>query len=282
MQHPRHTKVPSQHLIFVKNVPTYLAKCTIPEIYNGYGALGVKNVYPDGSITTAVVSFRTFKDAVRAQFETDGMRLDNVILRVELYNKQRSVRIIREIGSTKRPLGDIMEDYENAQEEEGYNTGSKQTPFDRNVASTLPHDAIKDTTWAHVVANNKPTPTTVNQPKAHRVVLPGKAAPRVTAGAPHVQLTHKSTPVYPHWSRISDEDPSSDSRTVPSPTAKDSNTPDKTDFEGDGLRDQLVEATTKAVGVPQDENALETIDTTERIRRRHCKLCFFCQLRKRC
>ena len=256
MPHPRHTKAPSQHLIFVKNVPTYLAKYTIPDIYNGYGALGVKNVYPEGSITTAVVSFRTDKDAVRAQIETDGMRLDNVILRVELFNKQRSVRFLRENGLTKRPLDDIVEDYEeSAQGEEGYDAGSERTSFDGNVASTLPDDAVKDTTWARVVANNNPTPTTAKRPKAHRVVLPGKAAP------------HK--------------DPSQ-SGIIPSPTAKDSNTSYKTDFEGNSARDQLLEATTKAVVVVRDVNTWEPIDTTERIRQRHCKLCFFCRLRKRC
>jgi hypothetical protein len=145
----------NEHLIFVKNVPQYLAKDEVPKRFIQYNSIGVKNVYPHSHITTVVISFATKHEAERAQRETDQMRLDNVVLHVEGYNKSQSVRYLRDKGHANRPLGAVEEDDTRYYEEEAQEEASIYTPPLEPVAAKDPKIASQGSTWAHIAGKQR-------------------------------------------------------------------------------------------------------------------------------
>jgi hypothetical protein len=110
MPRPQHTKAKEEHLIFVKNCPADLATGPLLDLFERYDPIRIKNVYPNSDITTVVVSFPTYDEACYAQEDTDGIRLENVVLRVEMFDKYRSVRYLREERGANRPLGAVGDD----------------------------------------------------------------------------------------------------------------------------------------------------------------------------
>jgi hypothetical protein len=110
MPRPQHTKAKEEHLIFVKNCPADLATGPLLDLFERYDPIRIKNVYPNSDITTVVVSFPTYDEACYAQEDTDGIRLENVVLRVEMFDKYRSVRYLREERGVNRPLGAVGDD----------------------------------------------------------------------------------------------------------------------------------------------------------------------------
>jgi hypothetical protein len=145
----------NEHLIFVKNVPQYLAKDEVPKRFIQYNSIGVKNVYPHSHITTVVISFAAKHEAERAQRETDQMRLDNVVLRVEGYNKGQSVRYLRDKGHASRPLGAVEEDDTGNYEEDTQEEASIYIPPLEPVVVKYPKIASQGTTWAHIAGKQR-------------------------------------------------------------------------------------------------------------------------------
>ncbi|KAJ4377989.1 hypothetical protein N0V83_000819 [Neocucurbitaria cava] len=284
--HPRlrQPKAPDEHSIFVKNVPKWWDKSTILELYEEYGALGMRKIHPNSSITTVVVSFPTNKDAVRAQMETDGMRLDNVILSVELqHNKQRSVRFARENRFRRDSLEDIDEDYEGDAEKEVANDDTPEhTSFGGFVPPAPMDDAAKDTTWARIAANTKPAPTTVDHNKAPKVVLSAKIPMDTTTDTLRPQSPLSPPTDTPQQLEYTGQNFQPNLIADPLTTSKASNISDKTNWDSNSKRDHQPKATTEAGGFSHDVTTWDPIDTTERIRWRHCAECYFCHWRKRC
>jgi hypothetical protein len=183
------TRRANEHLVFVKNVPGYLAKDTIPKLFVQYNPIGVKNVYPRSSITTVVISFATKREALHAQQETDQMRLDNVILRVEGYNKQQSVRYLRDQGQANRPLGSVEgDDTECYDEPFALQEASADTPPPEPVAAKDPKIASAGTTWAHIAGN---------QPGTVQPTVPAIHEANEEADAPTPPKTPVHTPRLP-------------------------------------------------------------------------------------
>ncbi|KAF1911957.1 hypothetical protein BDU57DRAFT_542569 [Ampelomyces quisqualis] len=147
MPRAQSTKAKDEHLIFVKNVPADLAIAAIPHLYAQFEPTRIKNVYPNGDITTVVVGFETHEEATQAQQETDGIRLENVVLRVEMYSKHRSVRFLRETRTSHRPHGAVDEDYEELVEE------MEQSEYVLPFGHSQGH--APGTTWARIVGNKK-------------------------------------------------------------------------------------------------------------------------------
>ncbi|KAF1938710.1 hypothetical protein EJ02DRAFT_16184 [Clathrospora elynae] len=285
-----------QHLIFVKNVPGYLVKDAIPKLFSRYNPIDIKNVYPYSKDTTVVVSFRTKHEAARAQQETDQVRLDSVILRVESYNKKRSVRFIRENGHVNRQLGDVDED-----EPED---DSEETAHDNIPVYTLPLDLVnvkdlkttpKGTTWADIAGNRRRqvdsnAPTVVEaeeEPVPATVPTTPTTTPRISVAVPH----ELSTPGFEHLDHLRPAipppiAPSLSAHTAVSPplyTLPDS--PCEADVE-ENIRKQkeVAEWAQKASVVqetPDTPATYEHIDSTERIRWKHCQNCAFCKMRDR-
>ena len=150
-------RTPNEHLVFVKNVPSDLAKKNmIPKLFAQYNPIGFKNVYPHSNITTVVVTFATRREAARAQEETDQTRLENVILRVEGYKKTRSVRYLRDKGQAIRPLGTVEEDdTEDSEEDYAEEEPPAYNPPPEPVAAKDPKIASTGITWAHIAGNQR-------------------------------------------------------------------------------------------------------------------------------
>jgi hypothetical protein len=143
-----------EHLIFVKNVPAYLATEAVPELFARYRPDRIKNVYPKSDITTVVVGFATQEKASQAQQETDGMRLENVVLRVEMYSKHRSVRYLQEARTKSQPTSAAEEDYEELDECEEVIPAEPEyvLPFARK-----PQEGSGPSTWAQVAGTDRKT-----------------------------------------------------------------------------------------------------------------------------
>lgn len=284
-------KAAEKHLIFVKNIPTYMARSTIPALYNEYGAFNVKNVYPESSITTAVVSFRTKDEAARAQEETDGMRLNDVILRVEMYERHRSVRFLRGNGQANRPLSVTEEeDSAGSQEEVPYDTNTAYTSPPKLVMPGLPDNAPGGTTWARIAAIKSARITKIppNEPEAHPPEDPATASstpaatPRIKVAVPHITFPPGPAHPSPHPPKASPDQPHyPDSAAVLSSPTNTGGTQYETELGVDRELNKLLDTMSLAGDVRQNVAAWEPIDTTELIRWRHCQGCYFCKLRMR-
>jgi hypothetical protein len=266
-----------EHLVFVKNVPADLATATIPDLYARYKPLRVKNVYPKGDITTIVLAFRTFKTASQAQQDTDGLCLDNVVLRVEMYSQHRSIRYLREVRTSSRPLNVVDED-DNAEFEEssayavedGYKFHSEQVYQGNTGAATWAqiarHDRQRDT---------RPLPATAIASHPQCSITVEEATiwmPTTTIAVPRIPAVPKTDDGH---SGIAGTDETSVGSSYTSSARI-------VGFEGD-VEDKC--QTTRLAPDNQANKELssifalwEPIDTNERIRQHHCRDCTFCQM----
>jgi hypothetical protein len=272
-----------EHLVFVKNVPADLATATIPDLYARYKPLRVKNVYPKGDITTIVLAFRTFETASQAQQDTDGLRLDNVVLRVEMYSKHRSIRYLREVRTSSRPLNVVDEDDDAEVEEslaysmeDGYRSPIEQV-YQGNTGAT---------TWAQIVRHDrqrdtKPLPATAVASRQQCSTTAEEATiwtPTTTIAVPRIPAVPKTDDEHSGIARTDETSLGS------SYTSSARIVGYQGDVEGNCQTKRLA-ADNPATKESSSIFALwEPIDTNERIRQHHCRDCTFCQtlLRLRC
>lgn len=267
-----------EHLIFVKNVPADLAIVALPRMYEQYDPVRFKNVYPNGDITTLVVGFHNHEEASYAQQETDGMRFDNVVLRVEMYSKHRSVRYLKEARHSHRPLGAI-DDYIEEEEEEATPEPEYVLPFGPTKQETT-----GPTTWARVAGKagalgmmpllppagarhrRHPTPsgvTPVSTPSLKVAVSYITALRKTDETDSEVTLTDSLPQRSPHTAFFG-----------------------ANGYEGDVEDNRKIKkrpvAAKKSVPVRTSLFApWEPIDSTKQFSQRHCRNCTFCKLRER-
>mgnify|MGYP003624091355 CR=1 FL=1 len=291
MRRVRDPKARDEHLIFVKNVPAHMATHAVPDLYAAYKPLRIKNVYPNSDITTVVVGFRTHREASYAQQDTDGLRLESVVLRVESYSKHRSVRHLREGRIANRPLGTVDENDDDEEDEQPESRPDSDSDYDTLfpffVGQVQP-DTTGTTTWAQIAKQTRQPQTT--QPmvssssprlKHPTVSEEAKKLPALMAIAePH----HASKNVVAESrSEIDEADAQTDAVLPRSPNTTST---EIAAYDGD------IEDNSKTRNPPSIANAApymstgilapwEPIDTSERIRQRHCRDCRFCQMRNR-
>jgi hypothetical protein len=271
-----------EHLIFVKNVPAYLANRSIPDLYGEYDPVRFKNVYPHSDITTVVIGFRTHEEAVHAQQETDGVRLESVVLRVEMYNKHRSVRYLQENRTKGRPLGATYNDFE--EEEDGEEAVTPKPEY------LLPFGAATEKTsgaktWARIAGNNRAS--------NGMMPLPPPVNAMNTRHPTPVDDTAKSTPTFvvaaPYTTTlIKIEATNSEASTTKTPPEHSPKMPSievarcESDVEEDH-KTKSRPAITKA-NRPMPSNLFapwEPINSTQRFSLLHCRDCTFCKMRER-
>ncbi|KAF2027134.1 hypothetical protein EK21DRAFT_91789 [Setomelanomma holmii] len=289
-----------EHLIFVKNVPNSISS-SIPTLFAPYSPLRVKNVYPHSDITTIVLGFRTQAAASIAQQETDGMRWENVVLRVEGYSKMRSVRYVREERGRGRPRGAVggeeagQEWEEVYEDEDGQQSGPEleyETVFP-DVAPAVKRDVGGATTWAQVakqtrrlsrthaadrlVAESSRLDAVVDEHLDEAVPSPMKAGPRAPTPSDWEASQHEEDDADERWSNTA----------TPGAIHSHSPTASSSDFAGYAGDIEDNRKTTKVSNVPEAAPAAPTslfapwepIDTSERILLLHCRDCLFCQKR---
>jgi hypothetical protein len=270
-----------EHLIFVKNVPAYLATEAIPKLFAPYRPDRIKNVYPKSDTTTFVVGFETHEKASQAQQETDGMRLENVVLRVEMYSKHRSVRYLQEERTKSQSPGatedGYEDDYKEEYEEERLAEAEYVLPFARK-----PQDGAAPSTWAHVAGTDRQTGMMPLPP-------PPDLARLAEFPALSEQKAQSSTPVKIAVPRIKvARDTENATSTLVSTEGVLSNAsfPKVDSYEGDAEQNQTTKKHTPAAKLNKAVHDTifapwEPINTSQRISQRHCRACTFCQLRMR-
>jgi hypothetical protein len=287
----------NKHLIFVKNLPGYMAD-TITEIFEQYHPISIKNVYPRSDTTTIVVSFPTKQEADRAQSETDQMRLNNVILNVEKYNKTQSVRFLR--GKHWDNL--LLDAKENGHEEDieedsvdGHAMSRTPTPLEPQFAPVAPAASpvlvTEGITWASVAAKlrspkkrsflqapNLPAEDTVTATPTSAPCIPVAIPVNTPAVKPentdHVQTTAISL----------NRKPSSEATVLAQMLAWRIDTPSEPDVEYNSMKRRAMDKSVWEARVAQQHEDYDTksyIDTTARIRQMHCRDCVFCKKRMR-
>ncbi|KAF2123988.1 hypothetical protein P153DRAFT_361614 [Dothidotthia symphoricarpi CBS 119687] len=299
------------HLIFVKNVPSDTARKAIPRLYAQYGAVEYTNIYAASSITTVMIGFQTMQEAVYAQQDTDGMKLDNVILRVERYHKKQSVRFLRERRRAGGLLGDEGGDYEDEgadiHEEPGM-TPEVIPPPVKPVALPVRKVAPANGSWARVAAGSGPlgvvyastarcelsskAPVVVDFSTAATsigTVVASDVGSAVATGSRHsksISITRKSAHTNFH-DRSSASDVLFDANEI---DAGDAAGEESVHFPEDTNQTQDVRerTNTSEPRVSDTGNRLEQwgmlawpVDTTEYIQQRHSESCSFCQMRRR-
>ncbi|KAH4405666.1 hypothetical protein HBH92_177900 [Parastagonospora nodorum] len=270
-----------EHLIFVKNVPAYMAHRSIPDLYKQYEPVRFKNVYPHSDITTVVIGFRTHDEAVYAQQQTDGVRLESVVLRVEKYNKHRSVRYLQEVRTKGQPLGPTYDDFEEEEEEDQEPEPEYVLPFGPTTEET----AGVQKTWARIAGNDRATNGMMPLPPpatAFRVRHPtsvnstAKSTPTFAVAVPYIAALHKTDEAASEVTTI-------DSVPVQSPG---------TQFVGVASSKGVVEEKKKTKTRPDATKVAmpirtsiftdwEPIDSTQRFAQLHCRDCSFCKMRER-
>jgi hypothetical protein len=273
------TKSKDEHLIFVKNVPADLAIAAIPELFAPYEPERIKNVYPKSDITTVVVGFQTHEEASQAQQDTDGMRLENVVLRVEMYNKHRSVRFLREARTKCRPPGVVEDDFQEGYEDESPPEPVYTLPFGRAQKSQTGR-----ATWADIVGKDGQArmatlpAAAITSPQTHPTLLnPGVLpAPQIQSAVPRIYFAPET--IEATTAIVSTDDVPSHS-----PNASFINV---ASYYGD-VEDNR--KTKKRIGTTKIDRTVRTsifapwepISTSQRISKRHCRDCVFCQMRMR-
>ncbi|KAH8722971.1 hypothetical protein GQ44DRAFT_774495 [Phaeosphaeriaceae sp. PMI808] len=279
MPYQQISKVKEEHLIFVKNVPGYMAKSVIPDLYEEYEPLRVKNVYPDGNITTVVVAFQSYEEARYAQQATDGMFLEDVVLRVEMYSKHLSVRFLREGRNTKQV---------------------------KNLKVRTKEVDVEDWSWEDSIDPGEPVKEQENEPGNPQKQAAGTwAEVAKKARQPGIRIFPASiiSPSQKHVSAVKEVD---EVTVIPSTVrASSASTADNASSEITETRrtssDIPITLSSNSSGSEKDiaansrsptairptmvsreiSAAWEPIDSTERIRQRHCADCSFCKMRMR-
>jgi hypothetical protein len=208
------------------------------------------------------------------------MRFENVVLRVEMYNKHRSVRHLKEARSSHRPLGASADYIEEGEEEE-------ETALEPEYV--LPFGSTKQnttgpTTWARIAGKTgargmMPLPPPPRASEAqHPTPFEGTSAwaPSLKVAVPYITALRKV-----------DETDSEATLTDSFPQRP----PHKTTFEVSGYEGD-VEDNRKIKKYPVAINLetpvrtslfaeWEAIDSTKRFAQRHSRDCAFCKLRER-
>jgi hypothetical protein len=271
-----------EHLIFVKNVPAYLATEAIPELFARYRPDRIKNVYPKSDITTVVVGFATQEKASQAQQETDGMRLESVVLRVEMYSKHRSVRYLQEARTKSQPLDATEEDYEDLEEYEENTLAEPKyvLPFARK-----PQEGSGPSTWAQVAGTDRKTDMMPLPP-------PPGVAPLADFPTPSEQRASPAPPIKVAVPRI-DTARNTDNATstlgstdevLPHSSTSSSTKVSSCDGDVEYTTKTDEQATTTKPDQPVRDSIFapwESTSTSQRISHRHCRDCTFCQMRMR-
>lgn len=298
MPRPFTTKFKDEHHIFVKNVPAALGISAVPRLFEQYEPTRIKNVYPTSNITTIVVTFGTYEEAEQAQEDIDGTRIDNVVLRVEMYDKRRSLRYLKDTGtrntprrSTHRPhFAQVEEEYEDEYEGDG----EYEEPVYVRPAATQPQVSPGTTTWANIVGNNRgngmaplPAPANAVQPRDPTPMF----APANDHNAEYANDIHE--PVGPHNNDNATQSEHGSIEVLPpsweTASLADSTT-SPTDSELIRITQEIVpileaeakaQAQAKTKEVPRTSIVVpwESFDSTERLVQRHCRDCVFCQKR---
>jgi hypothetical protein len=295
---PRSNKATNEHLIFVKNVPGYLATDEIRSLFAKYNPASLKNVYPNSNVTTVVIGFRTNEEAVRAQAGTDQTRLAHVILKVEMYNQRQSVRYLRDQGQTTRPRG-----AEHDEEEPGY-FDEEPTQEDSPVFTPPlePHTARgstfapQGTTWAEIAGNRRAlveeAPTTPEVDSSATTESTPISTPRMPVPVPQKLsapgLEQKSSPIPPP-AAVSLGNSTPEALAIPSPHIVDDTKTPHTDQIEERVRrlgditswDSVAQWAYENSSQQSAQLLADPFDTTARIQKRHCQNCAFCQLRDR-
>lgn len=301
---PLRTKFTNEHLIFLKNVPTYVSKEAISDIYDQYGANGMKSIYPNGPLTTIVVAFHKKQDAVVAQQETDGMKLENVIVRVEMQKSRRSFRLSRSVGPTNGRAGgtkfednqstfsEVCSQYQTLGTDVDYKTAPEAT-----LSAPTPNFSTEVSVWPQLIPRQNAS-ATMPPSDASKYISPQSASipsatpaatPRVQIAIPNKLFAPQATEAYATKSEspiVSEA--ASESTIVAHPIAENTQTSseDKKESVIKGFPEHIKEK--KSVPFPEAENfgssqanvgVWDPIDTTERIRQRHRQNCAFCRKR---
>jgi hypothetical protein len=294
---PRNSTRVDEYPIFVKNVPQDLATEAVPEFFNQYEPLHIKNVYPHSHTTTVVVYFATLEAALDCQVETDGMRLENVVLSVEPYNTKKSVRHLREERVAKRygPMGVIEEDDGDSEEQEQEDLPGYITPTEPAAQYKVPEGG----TWAQIAGHKKfptgmapfPPPSPALSPHTRPAKLTQPA--ELTAISTETPVpTPRSTPhIAVAVPRLLESAQShrTASEGLFEDTAADSLDTSLNIADEGGIQDEVAENATDMkprkptpkYTAPTWGNPMDTIDTAERMRQVHCRNCFLCQMRMR-
>jgi hypothetical protein len=288
---PRSTKAPNEHLVFVKNVPGYLATNEIRSVFARYNPASVKNVYPNSNVTTVVIGFRTKDEAARAQAEADQTRLAHVVLKVEMYSQKQSVRYLRDQGQTHRPRGAAHEDKPGYFDEEPVFTPLPEPHTPRN-----PTAAREVTTWADIAGNRcaptNQTPTIPEVDSSATTESTPISTPRMPTAVPRTlfaaDIKHRSSTLPPP-AAVSLGYSTPEAITIPPPDSTHSTNTSFTDeIEVQvGRLGDIASWETVAQWAPESRLhqstrfPAEPLDTTTRIRARHCRNCAFCRMRNR-
>lgn len=264
------TKFKDEHHIFVKNVPADLGIAAVPRLFEQYKPTRIKNVYPTSNITTIVVTFATYEEAEQAKEDIDGIRLDNVVLRVEMYDKRRSLRYLKETRTTHRPrLGYVEEEYDDDYEEE---EEEPEVPVYVRPSGTPRQGSPGITTWAGIVGNDHCTGMAPLSALAHAVQT---EYPTPVNEGHRAKQTIEQLP-----SHVDDGVPLSEhgSLDVLPPSTETTSTTDSEPKRKTGKQLLCIRSpgTFKrtSIFVPW-----ESFDSTERIVQRHCRDCAFCKKR---
>ncbi|KAH7069730.1 hypothetical protein BKA63DRAFT_420949 [Paraphoma chrysanthemicola] len=284
MRRARDPKAKDEHLIFVKNVPTYMTKRAVPDLYAPYQPIRIKNVYPNSDITTVVLGFRTEREANQAQEHTDGFRLENVVLRVESYSKHRSIRHIREERNTNRPLGAVDDDEEvEAEEQPESRPDSDYEVVFPLLVGQAQQDITGATTWAQIAKQNRLSKARPVEPRNTTRLRRAKVSEKVKEST-------IAEPTATPLQTSNGNDDSTSSRTGEAdalhPDSPVASSEDLNGYEGD------VEDNKKMKNAPAVRREAqvtrssifapwEPINSSERIHQRHCRGCVFCQMRSR-
>lgn len=285
------TKFKDEHHVFVKNVPAELGIAAVPGLFEQYKPTRIKNVYPTSNITTIVVTFGTYEEAEQAQEDIDGIRLENVVLRVEMYDQRRSVRYIKET-QTRNPrtrrahrphMGYAEETYDEEYEQEAEEL--EEAVYVRPAA--MPRRASPGiTTWANIVGNDRgtgmtPLPAPAKAVQTTDPTLTPDPTPANDNDTQYCDHTHE--PAIPY---VSDDTASSEhgSIDVLPPSWETASLTDSTTSPTDSELVRLMKETVlKNKPKPVVRTSIfvpwESFDSTERLVQRHCRDCVFCQKR---
>jgi hypothetical protein len=274
-----------EHQLFVKHVPADTAKYALPDLFAPYNPRSVRNLYPDSYDTTVVLSFSTHDEASRAYEDTNGLRIDNTVLHVEMWSEQR----------TTRPLA-VTEGYEAGQSRKPISkpaTTRYQTPVEIIERTDTP---VSDTgsnhlkpgdgaTWAQVVRPKQPLPATVTDRPAISPVLPtvtDKAFLGRTAASPQIQVN--AEPEGLAWSGLPAKSPTC---VTEDPGYGEGDTTDGVSygvvytFKDRQDKEPIVTRAHLTAVPPGSYSAWDSTNTSDRISHAHCRNCGFCRARLR-
>lgn len=292
------TRASNDRLVFVKNVPSYVADNQVAELFSPYRPVSYKNIYKGSSITTIVVGFRTMSDAARAQRETDGRCLGSAIIKVEMYEQRRSIRYIRDHGYNSTPW-DVEEEEE--EECEAEQPDEEVLPKEVTVHFSplypapvkLSSTATQGTTWAHIASNQRiqgvakaPAIT-----KADSVPSPAStliATPQISTAIPvkpiepEAQVAEPSSPVVAvspgDTTTIAISEPPT--RDEPSSNGTHESETEYQIMRWSGILRWAQHSGSDGIQEMQSRPFVP-IDTTVRIRQIHCRDCAFCKSMER-